>query len=192
MPHKLSLMKQQYDHIIQDLAIVALSIFVAVLLARSDALIVLFTSTREWEHIGSFIAGIFFTSVFTAAPAVVTLGEIAQVYPIPMTAFSGALGALLGDLIIFRFVKDRLSQDLIQLVSHAGGAKRFKALFRLKFFRWLTFLVGGLIIASPLPDEIGISLLGFSKMRTNLFMVLSFVFNFIGIYIIGLIARSIN
>ncbi len=35
------------------------------------------TSTKELEMLGSFIAGISFTLFFTAAPAVVTLGEIA-------------------------------------------------------------------------------------------------------------------
>ena len=66
-----------------------------------------------------------------------------------------------------------------------------KALFKFKFFRWLTWLIGGLIIASPLPDELGISLLGFSKAKTSLFIVLSFVFNFLGILFIGWVARAL-
>ena len=61
---------------------------------------------------------------------------------------------------------------------------------KLKFFRWLTFLVGGLIIASPLPDELGISILGFSKMKVSWFIAISLVFNFIGILLIGVVARA--
>jgi len=55
----------------------------------------------------------------------------------------------------------------------------------------LTFLVGGLIIVSPFPDEIGVSLLGFSKMRTSWFISLSFVFNFTGILLVGWVAKAL-
>ena len=51
--------------------------------------------------------------------------------------------------------------------------------------------MGGLIIASPFPDELGIGLLGFSKMRTRWFVLLSFTFNFIGIFLIGLVAKTL-
>ena len=61
-------------------------------------------------------------------------------------------------------------------------------LFKLRSFRWLTFFAGGFIIASPLPDELGIALLGFSKLKTSLFVPLSFTFNFLGICLIGIAA----
>ncbi|MBP9757924.1 MAG: hypothetical protein KBD06_04955, partial [Candidatus Pacebacteria bacterium] len=67
---------------------------------------------------------------------------------------------------------------------------RFTKLMRFRFFRYLTFFAGGVIIASPLPDELGISLLGLSRMREIHFVPLSFAFNFLGIFIIGLIASS--
>jgi hypothetical protein len=41
-------------------------------------------------------------------------------------------------------------------------------------------------------DELGIAILGFSKMRVKYFAMLSFVFNFLGITVIGLIARSLT
>lgn len=182
-------MPKRESNIIKDLAIIILSVVIAVDLVKSDVLIKILTSSQGLEQFGSFIAGIFFTSVFTTVPSIVTLGEIAQGYPVLHVAFFGAIGSVLGDLLIFRFMKDRLSRDLLHLLSHAPGSKRIRALFRLKYFRWFTFFIGGLIIASPLPDELGVSLLGFSKMKESLFIPLSFAFNFIGIYIIGTIAR---
>ncbi|MDO8559745.1 MAG: hypothetical protein Q7S23_01765 [bacterium] len=177
-------------YLLQDLAIIAFSVAVAVALVKTDLLVRLLTQTRELEFAGSFIAGLFFTSVFTTAPAMVTLGAIAQVNTLFGTALLGAAGAVVGDLIIFRFFRDHFSEHLASIVRQQGGGRRFKTLFRLRSFRWLTFLVGGLIIASPLPDELGISLLGFSKMRTSWFIPLSFTFNFIGIVVIGIVARS--
>jgi hypothetical protein len=179
------------NFLLQDIVIIVLSVFVAVILIKTEALAKILTSTKELELIGSFVAGIFFTSVFTVAPAAVTLGEIAQANSIILTAVFGAMGAIVGDLIIFRFVRDRFSKHLIELIKHRGAGKRIKALFKLRFFRWLTFFIGGLIIASPLPDELGISLLGFSKMKTLWFIPLSFTFNFIGIFLIGLVVKTL-
>lgn len=179
------------NFLLQDMAIIVLSIIIAVILVKTKVLIKILTSTQELELLGSFIAGMFFTSVFTTAPAIVTLGEIARANSILPTAIFGAIGAVVGDLIIFRFVRDRFSEHLMEIIKHQGAGKRIKLLLKLKIFRWLTFLAGGLIIASPFPDELGISLLGFSKMRTSRFIPLSFAFNFSGILLIGWVAKAL-
>src|SRR3990167_10972742 len=106
-------MDKRKKNIIKDITIISLSIIVAVLLVRTQTLARVFTSTKEMEIIGSFIAGMFFTSIFTTAPAIVTLGEIAQANSVILTAFFGGLGAVVGDLIIFRFVRDRFSEHLM-------------------------------------------------------------------------------
>ena len=184
-------MNNYQNNLVRVLVLVVFSILIAIILAKTGALQDFITSTQEIRFIGSFIAGIFFTSVFTTAPAIVALGEIAHANSIISTALLGSMGALAGDLIIYKFVKDRLSEHLMELIKHQGGGKRLRVLLKLKYFRWLTFLVGGLIIASPLPDELGISLLGFSKMRMRFFVALSVVFNFIGILLIGLVAKTL-
>ena len=172
------------NFLFQDTGIIALSVLIAILLVKTGVV-------HQLAGLGSFVAGMFFTSLFTAAPATVTLGTIAQTQSVFGTALFGALGAVLGDVIIFIFVRDRFSDHLGMLLRHNGAWKRFMMLFHLKTFRWITFLVGGLIIASPLPDELGIGLLGFSKLKLSRFVWLSFIFNFIGIYIIGSVARSL-
>lgn len=175
----------------QDAAIIFISVLVAVILAKTGILKNLLTATKEWELFGGFISGMFFTSVFTTPPAIVALGEIARVDGIIMTAVVGALGAVVGDLVIFRFIRDRFAEHLLELAGHRSLGKKFKALLKLRYFRWFTFLLGGLIIASPFPDELGISLLGFSKMKMSWFIPLSFVFNFVGIILIGLVAMAL-
>lgn len=177
------------NFLMRDIMLIVLSVIFAVVLAKTDILIKILTSTQELKFFGSFIAGIFFTSIFTTAPAIVTLGELARANSIMSVAILGAIGALAGDLIIFRFIRDEFSEHLMELVKHQGIVKRIRALSKLKFFRWLTFLTGGLIIASPLPDELGIGLLGFLKMKTSWFILISFLFNFMGILLIGLVAK---
>ena len=183
-------MNNQGNNLIRDLAIVILSIFVAIILAKTGALESLITSTQEMRFIGSFIAGILFVSVFTAAPATVALGEIAQSNSVLALAIIGGLGALIGDLIIFRFVRDRVSQDFSYLIK-ISKTERLVSIFRLKLFKWIIPFIGALIVASPLPDEVGLAMLGLSRMKTSVFIPLSFLLNSIGILIIGLIAKAL-
>ncbi|MEO8637581.1 MAG: hypothetical protein ABI430_01625 [Candidatus Taylorbacteria bacterium] len=176
---------------LHDIAIIVLSIFIAILLVQNNVIINFLSSTQELKLFGTFVAGFFFTSVFTTAPAIATLGEIAKGNSLLTTALLGATGAVLGDLIIFYFIRDKFSSHLVELLRHRRGGRRIGAILKLKLFRWVSFFIGGLIIASPLPDELGISLLGFSKMKMSWFIPLSFVFNFIGIVFIGLVARAL-
>ncbi len=177
--------------LMRDILIIVASIFIAVILVRTHTLANILLQTKEMEYFGSFVAGLFFTSVFTTAPAIVTLGQIAEANNIWATAFFGAMGALIGDLLIFRFVRDELTAHLLDALRHGPGLKRFRTLMRARHFRWFTIALGGLIIASPLPDELGISLIGLSKSSWKFFIPMSFTFNFIGIVLIGLAARAI-
>ena len=183
-------MNNYANNLVRDLALVTFSVFIAIILAKTGALQDLITSTQEMRFIGSFIAGILFVSVFTAAPATVALGEIAQSNSVITMAILGGFGALIGDLIIFRFVKDRVSEHFYYLIKISKSERLF-SIFKLNLFRWIIPLVGALIIASPLPDEIGVTMLGLSKVKNSYFILLSFVLNSAGILIIGLIAKSL-
>lgn len=184
--------KNNGEYLVVDIALVIASIICALYLVHTDVLTRILTSSADWGFLGSFISGIFFTSVFTTAPAIAALAEISQTSNILVTATFGALGAIIGDLIIFRFVKDSLSVHMVELLEHQGKRNKFKAIFKMKSFRWVAFLASGLIIASPLPDELGITLLGFTKAKVSAFIPLSFVFNFLGILLIGLLAQTVS
>ena len=173
-----------------DVAIIALSVLIAIILVKTEVLVSILASSKELELFGSFIAGMFFTSIFTVAPATVVLAEIAQVNSIFWVALFGGVGAMIGDLIIFRFVKNRLSDDILYLLKKSKS-ERLVSIFRLRIFRWLIAFLGALIIVSPLPDELGLAMIGFSKIKTSLFIPISFLLNSLGILIIGLIAKAV-
>lgn len=187
--------RQQILHLYSDIAIVIFSIAVAVLLGKTGALGVLLRSLPVPAVVETFIAGMFFTSVFTTAPAVVALGEIGRVTPLFQTALVGGVGALCGDLILFRFFRDNVSDDLHFLYTivrkkgrHSDLVGRLK---KIKLMRFLIPLLGGLIIASPFPDELGLMILGLSKLELKKMIPLSLTFNIIGILLIGIVARQI-
>ena len=179
------------NHILQDIALILFSVLIAVLLVRTNVLASFLVSIGELEIVSAFVAGMFFTSIFTTAPAIAALGGMSLLQGVFSTALFGAAGSVLGDLIIFRFVRGRFSWHVAEIMTHQSVWRRFHLLFKRRFFRWITFLAGGLILASPLPDELGVAVLGFSKMRLKYFALLSFVFNFLGIAVIGLVARTL-
>src|SRR3989304_3240061 len=107
-------MDKHKNNLMKDIAIIALSVLIAIILVKTGILISILASSKGLELLGSFIAGIF---------------------------------------------------------------------FRLRFFRWLIAFLGALVIASPLPDELGLMMMGFSKMRTLFFIPISFLLNSLGILI---------
>ena len=99
----------------------------------------------------------------------------------------GGLGAVLGDLILFGLVRHSMREDVEHLVS-LPRYRRFFAIFHRRMFRWILPFVGALIIASPFPDELGIALMGVTRMKPLTLIGISYVMNAIGIAIIGLAA----
>jgi len=143
----------------------------------------------NWGFFGAFVVGIFFVSAFTVAPAMFVLYGLAdKLNPLGVAVLAG-IGAVIGDYLIFRFLKDRIFEELEPLFDKMGGSL-IKKLFFTPYFIWLVPFFGAFIIASPLPDEAGISLLGLSKIKNWQFLLLSFILNATGIFIIVTIARA--
>lgn len=179
------------SNLMRDIGIIALSVVIALILVKNGIIDELLLKTGD-RLLGSFIAGMFFTSVFTTAPATVALGIIAQGAPNVLgVAVSGAFGALLGDLIIFRFLRDSLGKDIMDLIKQQRNA-RINHMLKLKFLRWFMSALGAFVIASPLPDELGLMMMGMTKLKLRVFIPISLIFNFIGILAIGLIARTLR
>ncbi len=177
--------------LLYDVIIIALGILVTLALVRFGVIGALVYSLRDYSALASFVAGIFFTSTFTIAPASVAIVSIAHHAPLGVVAIWGALGAMCGDLVLFFFIRDRFSED----VKNAFGPSKVKHIlhsFHFGFLKWLAPVLGALIIASPLPDEFGISLLGMSKVRATVLMPISYVMNFLGIYLIVGFANLIS
>lgn len=139
----------------------------------------------------SLVAGVFFTSLITTAPAIAVLGELSIESNLFTIALVGALGAVAGDYLIFAFVRDRVSNDATYLLRGPRFRRMFHVFSQPHFRRVLPF-VGALIIASPFPDELGLVLLGFARIDRRYFFAISYSMNFFGILLIGLVARGLG
>lgn len=168
------------NNLARDLLFIGIGIVIAIVISRSGLLDVLLRILGDGAA-ASFIAGIFFTSAFTIAPSSVALAHIMQTTPIFTVASWGAFGALCGDLILFFFIRDRFSEDLKRSLK-PSFVKHILSSFHFGFLKWLSPILGALIIASPLPDELGLTLMGLSKMRVTILIPVSYVMNWLGIY----------
>lgn len=164
-----------------NLFFVGLSLVFAFYLSRMETFHTFLLQLGNLGYIGAFIGGALFVSTFTVATGALILLIFAEKLSPVEIGIIAALGAVLTDLTIFRILQDDLLEDLQDVYNHFGG-RRLSFLLHTKYFRWTLPVIGALIIASPLPDEIGVSLMGLSKMSTGKFMVISFVLNFIGIF----------
>lgn len=173
----------------RDLVIVAVALAAALYLAHSGHITDALSHFGEQVALGSFLTGIFFTSVFTLGPASVILAELAEMGSPLTVAFFGGLGAMFGDAILFLFVRDIFADDLREFLAR----HRFKlfTLPHLGFMRWLYPAMGALIIASPLPDELGLALLGLTKTKLAVLLPIAFVMNFLGILLVAEIAARL-
>lgn len=176
-------------HFGRDILIIAASISLAVFLAQEDVVSRLLGS--GFLPVEAFLAGIFFTSLLTLAPATVAFAEMARFAPLAEMAAWGAAGAVVGDLVLFLLVRDYLSEDLMHLLRGSWGRKA-KALFRTPFLSWAVPVMGALAIASPLPDEVGIAMLGLSKTDLRFLIPVSYAMNFLGILLVGWAVSSIG
>jgi hypothetical protein len=157
----------------------------------TDAVSYFLDSASEMKILASLLAGMFFTSIFTVAPATAALAGIAEHYSVFWLAFFGAVGSVLGDYLIFRFVRDDLSDALFALIKK-DVPERWRAIFHLRIFHYVMPFFGALVIASPLPDEIGLAVWGLSKLETKYFLPLSYSLNFLGILLVGSLAKAVG
>ncbi len=177
-------------HAVRDLFVFAASLVAAYAIIRFGLVHALAEQLSEFAPLGFFIAGFFFTSFATIVPAGVALGEFSQTFPLPLVALVGALGSVCADLLLFRLSRDHVREDLRALLSYPK-VRRLRAFLRTPSLRFFSMALGALIIASPLPDELGVTLMGLSRTDIKLFIAVAYVFNFIGIFAIGTLARGV-
>lgn len=176
-------MNQNKKHLFQDIVVLLLSVFLTFFAVKSGIFHNFVLSLGRFEWAGVILSGAFFTSIFTTVPSIVLLGTFAETVPLPILACLAGFGAMIGDYIIFRFVRDRMVNDFEYLFT-LSRAKRLTTIFKNNIFKFFLPFIGALIIASPLPDELGVVMLGASKIRDRIFFPLVFVANSIGIFVV--------
>lgn len=166
------------------LLLVVLTFVLAYLLLKGKEFLVFRGFLESLGFIGTFFAGILFVYGFTAAFGTAALIILAKNQGIVFAGLVAGFGAMVGDLLIFKFLRYTLA-DEIDLLSKEKVFPKFDGELSTKLKKYLFPLFGGLIIASPLPDEIGVSLLAMSyNISTRNFIIMSYILNTAGIFLI--------
>lgn len=173
-----------------DAWLLVIGVALAVTLARSGVVEYLATITADFTVVSSFVIGLFFTSVLTTTPAIVAIAEFAKYVNPLLLALVGGAGAVVGDLLIFRFVRSPLAHYFVNMASHSKLRAVGRFLSRGPLW-WLVPALGALVIASPLPDELGLLMMGLSQIRMHQFIILSYVMNAAGIFLIASAAQMV-
>lgn len=163
-----------------------ISILLGIIILRSETLHAVILHLGSLDYIGAFLAGAFWVTSFTVIPSSAVLLILADAVNPIFLALTAGFGAMIGDYIIYRFFRaetDNVSKEVTK--NHHF----IKKLTKFKSIRWLAIIVGAFIIASPLPDELGIALLGITKIEPKKFLPLSFALNSLGIFIVVTLGR---
>lgn len=158
------------------------SLIVVAILANIPAFHAVMHELSKAGYLGAFVGGMLYVSSFTAAFGALLLISMTESVPIIPLCILAGLGGLVGDLLIFRFIRSELKSELHHLYHKFGGQFISQLFKRNKPLNWLMPIMGALIIASPLPDEIGVSMLGVSRIKTTHFALLVLMLDIIGIY----------
>lgn len=176
-------MKRFKDFKYKNLTLVFLSILLAINLSRFDFMSQFLFNLGHFALIGPFIAGVLFVSTFTAAIGITILLDLAKTLsPLQIALIAGA-GAVVGDFVFFHFFKSNLLSEIKYIYNKFGG-QRLTVILHHRYLAWSLPLIGAFIIASPFPDEIGVSLMGLTRMKNYQFLLLSFALNSTGIFIL--------
>ena len=176
--------KKWHRYHYKNITYLVLSFIIAILLLKNVSFHTVLLHLGNLGYMGAFVAGILFVSTFTVSIGSVVLVILSQsLHPIEIAIIAG-LGAVIGDLTIFHFIRSKgLVGEIKHFFAYFGGDK-ISHLLHTKYFSWTLPVLGAIIIASPLPDEMGVGLMGISKLKTSQFILLSFVLNAIGIFLI--------
>lgn len=180
-----------------NLIIIFLSTSLAVYMLTTPEIVNFIENTGNMGYLGALTAGFFFSSLFTTPIATATLIILGKTLNPFLIAAIGAFGAAAADLIIYSAAKksiENLSEKISELKLfierhnpiHINPQNRL--LHELKIHS--APVLAGFIIASPLPDELAISLLGATHYDKKKTAILSYIANFIGIIILAYIGKT--
>jgi hypothetical protein len=180
-------MKKLQEYKYKNITFLLLSFILIIIITRYQPFIDMLLNLGNLGYMGIFVAGVLFVSTFTVAILLILTEKFS---PIEIGIIAG-FGAAVGDFAIFRFVKDNLMEEIVPIYNHIGG-RRITAMLHKKYLSWTLPVIGAFIIASPFPDELGVSLMGISKIKTYQFLLITFALNAMGIFLFVSAANSLS
>lgn len=162
--------------------------FAASILFQDDGVQSFFHGLGGLGYVSAFFGGMMFAFGFGAPFGVALLATIADDVNVLIAAGIGGIGALISDYLLFKFIRVTF-QDEIDRFRTSKAFSLFNGLVMKRMPQKLAYYVSigvaGLMIASPLPDEVGVTLLAsLAVVKEKTFMLIAFSLNTLGILVV--------
>ncbi len=170
------------------LILLVLSVFIGYLIYKDGNNFYFHDVIYKMGYLSTFIAGFFFVYGFTTSSSIAILLILSPIQNFWLTSFVAILGSILGNFFVFRFMR-------ISVVGELDDLSRNKLLKLIieKLEKYTPLFVrshilpafAGFISATPLPDELAVALVSWSKnISIATFSTVAFIINFFGIFLI--------
>lgn len=179
---KLEFSFERFKNLLIDLTIVSIVIFISSLLVATDLEKQFLTSFKGNEFWAYLIGGIFSVNFITAVPSYTFFHKIVTPDNFSVVLLGLALGSVIGDTLIFNFIKFRIVENVIKIFKENQRISKIIKT-RKQFLRLILIFIGSIIIMSPFPDELALLIMGFSRIKNLYFIPISFILNLLGNYI---------
>jgi hypothetical protein len=142
-------------------------------------------------YFGTFLAGLLYPYALTSAAGTGILLILAKEQNILLAGVIAGIGALISDIILFLFVTHSFSDEL-QKLSKETIVRTVNRWIPDSIRVYLLATFAGLLIASPLPTEIGILLMtSIKNISFKKFIIIIYVLHASAIFVILLIGGTI-
>lgn len=176
-----------------NLALAILGVAGAIWLVYNPEVFIPIAESESFGLIGAFIMGLLYPAGVTTPASIAGFFILGQSINPVLLALVGAAGAMITDFIIFYFIRHKLVEYLDKFASKYMRANMHLWRHRVNnhpHLKHLLPLFAGTLVASPLPTEIAIGLFAALKFEIKRFMLYTFVFHAISIFIVSQIGSS--
>lgn len=171
------------------------AIAIAIALFTTGAFEILVTSLGSYGYISAFIAGLFFSYSFTSPSAALYLVRLGETLNPWILAIVAGIGAMSTDILMYKYMKDGLLQEIKsigKLLLPISRMQKMEEFTKKRVFLWSVPFLASILIASPLPDELGVALFSFINFKPKYLSIITFLLNTTGILILVFIGYTVT
>lgn len=172
--------KPHHHHKRRNVFLLMLGVTLAIVLTITPLLNTILDYLSPHPLITAFIAGMLFASTFTVATGGILLIKLSELYsPVLLVLFAG-MGAAFCDYLIFSLVKEKAPTHVAPIYKNMFNHSHLHKILHTHYFAWTLPVLGAIVMASPLPDEVAISIMGISKLSGIKFIIIALSSHLIG------------
>ncbi len=185
-PHIVHKAKRLFHFRYPKLFLLLLSMVLAYYLFKQPVILNWISGLNNLGYFGSFIAGLLLPTGFSSVLGV-GFFLTAKLENLFLAVLIGGVGCMIADLLIFKLIKISFASELKQLEKTKIIHKIEKIVNKNKhilILHYLLYIFAGIILATPLPDEVGVSMLaGLTTIRPFKLAIISLLIHSTSIYL---------